>query len=121
MNDRLKLTESLRRELKKPLGAIFKDARGIPKGKTIICVGDVACDDALAAGLNPLVCVYDNKSRRCDIKPLESIGNYRAELVEIENNAGELANAAFREIGKARESKTRTKIFVRGEDRKSVV
>ena len=64
----------------------------------------------------PLVCVYDNKSRRCDIKPLESIGNYRAELVEIENNAGELANAAFREIGKALESKTRTKIFVRGEE-----
>lgn len=113
---KLKLPESLRDELKKPFGNVAKDARGIPKNKTIICVGDIACDDALKAGLKPIVCVYDNKSNRGAIKPLASIRDYPATEVGISNPAGELSASAFTEIRKARDASRRTKILVEGEE-----
>lgn len=113
---KLTLPETLRTELKKPLGAVISDAQEIPKDKTIICVGDVACDRVIKAGFQPLVCVYDNKSKRQQIKPIESIRDYPATLVEIENPAGELTSAAFTAIREAINSHQKTKIFVDGEE-----
>jgi len=112
----LLLPENLREELKKPLGEIVSDAKELAKDKTIICVGDLACDHVLKAGFLPLVCVYDNKSKRQDIKPRQSIIDYAATEVEIKNPAGELTREAFTAIWEAIESHQRTKILVDGEE-----
>ena len=112
----LTLPKRLRDELKKPLGRTIPDARQIPRDNTIICVGDIACDHALKAGIMPLVCIYDNKSKRQRIKPMESIRDYQATEVEIKNPAGSLSSAAFTAIREAIESMQTTKIFVDGEE-----
>ena len=70
----LKLTENLRKELKKPLGEItsFDEISGSEKikgqNKIIICVGDKTCKLALKNKLKPKICIYDSMISRKKIK-----------------------------------------------------
>ena len=66
----LKMPESLRTTLQKPLGKIFKDTKSLlhyintMKWAMIVAVGDIIVDSLLKEGIDPDVKVIDNKSRR---------------------------------------------------------
>jgi pantetheine-phosphate adenylyltransferase len=66
----LKMPESLREELRKPLGKIFKDEKSLLrcidtlKYTLIIAIGDIIVDSMLKSGIDPDVKIIDFRSRR---------------------------------------------------------
>ena len=111
----LRLTESLRAKLKKPLGRFVTDVSTL-KNKVIISVGDQASKDALAGGLRPLVCVYDGRIGRREVGiPLE-IREYPLEELRVKNEPGTLSDGVFSAIERAFGSKGGLKIRVDGEE-----
>ncbi|MEK7109764.1 MAG: pantetheine-phosphate adenylyltransferase [Patescibacteria group bacterium] len=73
-NHYLKMPESLRPTLQKPLGKVFKTTKQLlrcidtSKHIMIIAVGDIIVDSLLKSGLEPDVKIIDFKSRRKPIK-----------------------------------------------------
>ncbi len=113
----LRLPLSLRRELKKPFGRVLDDIRELDiESGILICVGDRVSADALEAGLEPKIIVYDSRIKRESIKLPSSIRNHRAELVEVKNPAGYLTPEAFSALEKALGSDLGYKIFIEGEE-----
>jgi nicotinamide-nucleotide adenylyltransferase len=73
-NYELKMPESLRPILQKPLGKIFKNEKSLlrcidtSKHTLIIAVGDIIVDSLLKTGIDPDVKIIDFKTRRKEIK-----------------------------------------------------
>lgn len=111
----LKLTESLRLKLKKPLGNFITDISSL-KNRTVICIGDEASKDALSSGLKPKLCVYDGRIGRVEVAISREITEYRAAELTVKNAPGTLSSEAFNAVERALSSKSSHKIRVDGEE-----
>jgi len=65
------LTESLKDQLRAPMGPVIKDLKNItttiPPSSPIISVGDVVSMDLIHAGFSPAICIVDFRTKRQDI------------------------------------------------------
>jgi hypothetical protein len=111
----LRLTESLRAELKKPLGRFVTDISTL-KNRVVVSVGDQASRDALAFGLRPKLCVYDGRIGRREVGIPREITGYPVEELTVKNEAGTLSNEVFRAVERVFGSKSSFKIRVEGEE-----
>jgi GTP-dependent dephospho-CoA kinase len=112
----MKLTPSLREELKKPLGALAKDASGIPRDAVVVSVGDTASDTLLAGGYSPKMVVYDGMTRRKGVGVSEAIAAYKAREHRVKNPPGHLEDAVLRLFRRLMRSEGASKVFVEGEE-----
>ena len=111
----LRLPERLRARLKEPLGTYVTDLRSL-KSKTLVCVGDQASKDVVAAGLKPLLCVYDGRIQRKVVGISPELQKYDAAELRVSNPAGTLSDDAFNAVEKALRSGKPHKIVVDGEE-----
>lgn len=111
----LRLPQSLRIKLKKPLGKFIQDLNSL-KDKTLICVGDQASKDVLGKGLKPKLCVYDGKIARKEVEIPSEIKKYDAEEMKVKNRSGTLSREVFQAVEKALSSSSNCKILVEGEE-----
>jgi len=101
-----RLTEELRRELKKPLGELIKGPipepylriRGQLEGKTVITVGDVVTENVLRLGVSPSLAFYDLRTKRTDYSP--DI-NAKAVFLTVSNPPGTITKALLEATRKA--------------------
>lgn len=113
----LKLTEELRRELKKPFGRVISNIEELKShSKILICVGDRTSEIVLSSGILPKICVYDKKVMRKEIEIPEAIKNFDAEEICIKNPTGCLNLEVFKAIKEAIQSEFRYKIYIEGEE-----
>ncbi len=112
----LRLTEDLRRKLKKPLGKLLKDLSTLDKTGQLICVGDTATRIALELGFRPKLCVYDGKTQRIRIKVPDIVKNFDAREVKVKNPPGVLTRGVFSEIEKSLKRAENTRIIIDGEE-----
>jgi uncharacterized protein (UPF0218 family) len=111
----LRLPESLRLRLKEPLGDFVRDLSSL-ESKTLVCVGDQASKDAVAAGLKPLLCVYDGRIQRKAVGVTPELRDYDALEVRVTNPAGTISDEAFNAVERALCSGRPHKILVDGEE-----
>lgn len=120
----LKMPESLRPVLQKPLGNIFKNEKSLlrcidtSKHSLIIAVGDIIVDSLLKKGINPDVKVIDFRSRRETYKGSDLI---RTDLIRsVPNNPGtvnlETAEIIKKKIKLALYKKEKSWIVIDGEE-----
>ena len=121
---RKRLTEEVRRELKKPLGLLLHKEKGSPIEQlkeileerqivNIIVVGDYTTRRVLERGLDADVYILDNKTMR---KPTQPISLDLEQAIHVRNPAGEITKEAWIAVKQAIQSKKRTKVMVDGEE-----
>ena len=120
----LELPESLRGELKEPLGPIYTDTERLLADATrpIVAVGDIVTYHLLAAGHMPAVALADERTKRTDVE--ESVRSAVldessfAETVAVENPSGTLTDELVTALQSAleREPSTTTLLVVEGEE-----
>ncbi len=101
-----RLTEELRRELKKPLGELVKGPIPEPyeklrdelSGKFIVTVGDVVTENVLRLGITPNVALYDLKTKRKEYSP--DI-HENAVFMTVKNPSGTITKALLDAVRKA--------------------
>ncbi len=120
----LYLPESMRAELKKPLGKLLK---GLPnetvnilrrdlkqqKPPYFAVVGDFTSKNILDAGLEPDLVVVDNRVMRSEVPPLDF--GERQKITAI-NQAGTIDPSAWIALGEAVILKSRLSVIVEGEE-----
>lgn len=114
----MKLPDSLRDELKIPLGILLRDASKqsiqshMPKDPFIITVGDATTEKMFSFGLNPSLSIVDGfeKRQKRDIPPGSITKMY------CDNPAGEVTAQSVDVIKDALESKSPVQIVVNGEE-----
>ncbi|MFH1787943.1 MAG: DUF359 domain-containing protein [Candidatus Altiarchaeota archaeon] len=111
----LTLTKKLRQTLKKPLGVLRASIRDVSAGN-IACVGDVVSEDAVLAGLEPKIIVYDGRTKRVETGIPEAAAGYDAREIRVENPAGLLTREAMEAVKDAFQHEGKTKIHVTGEE-----
>ena len=119
-----KLTESVRRELKRPLGKLVSTAEAVKaaqkakrEGRLVVCVGDSCAYEFISAGVRPDVVVYDEL---CERKPTpeeirSAISSYGGKGVSVSNPAGFVSEELEKAVSEA-VSRGGGKIFVKGEE-----
>ncbi|ODS36356.1 hypothetical protein BEH94_00710 [Candidatus Altiarchaeales archaeon WOR_SM1_SCG] len=115
----LKLTEKLRKELKRPIGEVtnFEEiSKNEIKNKIIICVGDKTCELALKNKITPEICIYDSLISRKKIKVPGIVKDLDAREIHIKNPPGHLNLELFDALSSALKSESNFKIVVDGEE-----
>lgn len=114
----LKLPDSLRKDLKKPLGRLIEDIKElhVDEKDIVICVGDHTSDITLNSNIKPKIIIFDGKVMRRKIKIPESIKNFSANEIRIPNPAGHITEESLDAISYAINSESRFKIRVDGEE-----
>ncbi len=119
-----RLTPTLRRKLKRPLGTLIRgsfsetirkvrDVIEEEKLPRIISVGDTVSKNLVRNNIFPQLSIVDNKVMRRSIKPI-ALG--ADETVMVENPAGTITEEALTAIQESLESNSRVKIIVDGEE-----
>ncbi|AMM53247.1 GTP-dependent dephospho-CoA kinase [Pyrococcus kukulkanii] len=118
-----KLPESLRYELKRPMGKLIEGE--IPRpylevrkliSSPLITVGDVVTENTLKVGLSPNLAIYDHKTERREYRPEI---NSDAIILTVKNPPGTITLPLLRAVKKAYELISRGKsvhIIVNGEE-----
>jgi uncharacterized protein (UPF0218 family) len=118
----LELQESLRSELKSPLGPIFTEVDDLLDAATppIICIGDVVTYHLIEAGHTPAVALIDDRTERSDVDDeiAEAITAHDGfeRTCSVENPQGTLSAELLDALGVAIESGQTTLIEVDGEE-----
>ena len=114
----MKLPETLREQLKTPLGVLIRDASKenilnyIPKGSFIITVGDATTEKMFAFNLIPSLSIVDGlEKRQKRIIPSGDVIN-----LFCDNPAGEITAQSIDAIKDALESELPVQIIVNGEE-----
>jgi uncharacterized protein (UPF0218 family) len=118
----VKLPESLREQLKTPLGILLLDAqvtkenvkKHTQSSPFIITVGDATTEKMLSFGIVPSLQIIDAIEKRAK-RPLISNENV-ATVISCDNPPGEITNESIAIIKRAFKSKTPTRIIVNGEE-----
>jgi len=118
----LLLPESMRVELKTPLGELY---RGEPKDTAtrlkeklstkpplFAVVGDFVAGNIIAAGLSPDIVVVDNKTRRVEVEPIE----HGLREIRVPNEAATINAQAWLVLRSAVTLKRRVAVVVEGEE-----
>ncbi len=116
-----RLPESLRDELRRPLGPVVSGADALEAVKSaakVVTVGDACTVDLIARGRVPDVAVVDFKTKRNSLAREETISFMPAieSVIRAENPAGMLARDAWRAVDEALKSPSRVRIEVQGEE-----
>jgi uncharacterized protein (UPF0218 family) len=117
----VELPESLRLELKEPLGPIFTDATELlaATGSPLVTVGDVVTYHVLEAGRTPTVALVDERTERSAVDPeiAERLAGNDFDVVrQVSNPAATLSEPLLRVLREAIESGETTLIEVDGEE-----
>ncbi len=112
----MRITPSQREYLKKPLGKVAKDTKGISREKTLVCIGDLASKRLLIDGFKPDIVVYDGKTRRENIGVADEIKAYEAKEYKLKNPQGELSDEAYTLFKKILKEGKPAKVYVEGEE-----
>ena len=118
----MKLPESLRDELKVPLGILLPEKNAVkqeivktlPKNSFIITVGDRTTEKMIQFGLTPSLQIIDNQEKRVKRDPPKPFAA-KTELI-CENPAAEITPQSIEIIKKAFSSKPPVRIVVKGEE-----
>ena len=116
------LPESLREQLKIPLGALIPDnqtskeniLKQIPENSFLITIGDATTEKLLSYGITPSLQIIDAQEKRVKREPpktSEPLTNF-----SCKNPAGEITEQSMEIIKKAFESKPPVRITVDGEE-----
>lgn len=118
------LTPRLRRNLKKPIGILFRGSleETITMLKTlvekekpakIVTVGDQVSQDLTDYSLLPDILIVDNKIMRKEIPPISATAD---QIVNVKNPPGTITDEAWSALESATRNSRRTKIVVDGEE-----
>jgi len=110
------LPESMRDEMRMPLGALIEDGAfsfDSVEGKKVITVGDVITKRFVSAGKLPWIAIIDGKTRR-EVMNSSSINHENP--VSVRNPAGTITHELWNAIDAACRSKENTLISVNGEE-----
>ena len=115
----VKIPERVRKQLKKPLGSLYKDFKEIRKlsqDHRIIAIGDICTLALLAMGIEPHLAVFDFRFMRKDLGPeMQNILRmYYKKPKKYRNAAGTLSDKLLRDAGKL--IKKGGAIFIEGEE-----
>ena len=118
----MKLPESLREQMKKPLGILLleKDTtkqnilKNIPENAFVITVGDRTTEKMIEFGLTPSLQIIDSQEKRVKREPPKNAITL-TELV-CDNPAAEITMQSIDTIKNAFSSKTPVRITVNGEE-----
>jgi len=114
----VKLPESLRDELKIPLGILLRDTtkenilRHIPKGSLIITVGDATTEKIFSFGMIPSLSIVDGFEKR----QKRDIPSGGVTKTFCDNPAGQITTQSIDTIRDALKSKLPVQIIVNGEE-----
>lgn len=118
----LKLLETHREKLRKPLGAVLgsTQAAAAARGKRVVTVGDVCTAALLEKGVLPDVAVVDFRTARGPIekKVNDAIVSFKAKAFRAANPAGTISDEAVAQLKKAFEcaEKENAILFIDGEE-----
>ncbi len=116
------LSDSLREELKTPLGELVPEgrvsrdaiARLIPEGAYVVSVGDRTTERMIEFGLDPPLQIIDNQEKR---KKRDALGAGGAtSLLECRNPAGEITEQGVGAVREAFSLEAPVRITVDGEE-----
>ena len=116
------LSETLREELKTPLGELIKDSNSdkeqiikkIYSEKIVVTVGDATSELLIKMGLTPFLQIVDGKEKRHerDLPISDSV----VTTMNCKNPAGEITQQSMDTIKKSLDSKPPIRIIVDGEE-----
>jgi uncharacterized protein (UPF0218 family) len=118
----VKLPESLREQLKTPLGILLLDAQVTKENVKkhthsspfIITVGDATTEKTLSFGIIPSLQIIDAKEKRAKRPPISN--ENVATVISCDNPPGEITHESISIIKRAFKSKTPARIIVNGEE-----
>lgn len=113
------LPDSLRSELKDPLGPIYTEAEALlaDAGTPLIAVGDIVTDHLHTAGYRPAVALVDGRTKRERINDAvaETMQEFGA-VIEVKNPAATLTMGLLEALTTALDREEPTIIAVEGEE-----
>ncbi len=116
----LRLPESLRENLKWPMGPLVHGADVLPavgSASPVVTVGDFCTLDLIARGRTPDVCLVDFKTRRQEDPELrEAFARVQARVVRLKNAPGTISSEAWSVLSEAFKSEERVRVEVQGEE-----
>lgn len=119
-NARLMLPESLRENLKWPMGPLVQgpDVLGaLGAASPVVSVGDFCTLDLIARGRTPDICLVDFKTKRQEDPELrEAFARIPAKVLRLNNPAATITPEAWAVLSEAFKSEERVRVEVRGEE-----
>ena len=116
----LTLPESLREDLKRPLGPVLRGAAvatAVAKHRVVIAVGDFCAADLLSRGVDVRVAVVDGKTlRRGGASVTATPGFARFRPMAVTNAPGTIARESWRALDEAFKTGDRVRLQVIGEE-----
>ncbi len=116
----LRLPESLRENLKWPLGPLVHGAdvlTTVGSASPVVTVGDFCTLDLIARGRTPDLCLVDFKTKRQEDPELrEAFARVHAHVVRLRNPAATIAAEAWAVVSEAFKSEERVRVEVQGEE-----
>ena len=116
----LRLPESLRENLKWPLGPVVHGADVLPalgNASPLVTVGDFCTLDLIARGRTPDLCLVDFKTKRQEDPELrEAFARVHARIARLRNPAATIVSEAWRVLSEAFKSEERVRVEVQGEE-----
>ncbi len=116
----LNLPESLRENLKWPLGPLVHGPDVVPALGTaspVVTVGDFCTLDLIARGRTPDVCLVDFKTKRQEDPELrDAFSRIRARVMRLKNPPATIAAESWSVLSEAFKSEERVRVEVQGEE-----
>ncbi len=116
----LRLPESLRENLKWPLGPLVHGPDVIPaigNASPVVSVGDFCTLDLIARGRTPDLCLVDFKTKRQEDPELhDAFARVHARIVRLKNPAATIAGDTWSVLSEAFKSEERVRVEVQGEE-----
>lgn len=119
LDKNLKLSDSLREELKKPFGTLFKDLNSLEIESPIVSVGDVATKSFLDLGITPWISIVDFVvERKKTFYNIMELGFLETDnLYKVRNDPSTLSHELFKLLQKVfTDYSKRSIVFVDGEE-----
>ncbi len=119
-NAALRLPESLRENLKWPLGPLVHGPdvlTAVGAASPVVTVGDFCTLDLIARGRTPDLCLVDFKTKRQEDPELrEAFARIQARVVRLKNPSATIAADAWSVLSEAFKSEERVRVEVQGEE-----
>jgi uncharacterized protein (UPF0218 family) len=114
----LRLPESLRRELREPLGPVHQDVSSVPRDAPVVAVGDIVTYHLSQAGRHPSVAVIDRRTQREAVDPAVEAALLEDERrqVTVDNPAGTITASLVAALVDAIDDPEPVVIVVTGEE-----
>jgi len=116
----LRLPESLRENLKWPLGPLVQGPdvlTALGTASPVVSVGDFCTLDLIARGRTPDVCLVDFKTKRQEDPELrDAFSRVRAKILRLKNPAATITAEAWPVLSEAFKSEERVRVEVQGEE-----